>query len=88
MAWPSLIPSDCFHQTPTVFLSFPFHSALTLFAFLLKISDTDMIFSSTDNILDMLTIRYYKFRLTILCIQHWPMPEWKSPTVHPVTVTL
>ena len=58
-------------EAPALVLNSPFHSAVALFAYLLKIRD--IIFCSDDNILKMLTIRYYKLRLIILFIQHWPM---------------
>ena len=57
-----------------IFLSSPFHSTFILFAYLLKIRD--IIFCSDNNISKMFTIRYYKLRLIILFIQHWPM-SWK-----------
>ena len=60
----------------------PFHSASGLLAFLLKIRD--VIFSSNDEILNMLTICYYKLPLIIL---FYNTSLWMEKSVHPVNVT-
>lgn len=70
VARPSLISSYLLSPN-TILLNSPFHSALTLFAFFWK--TRDIVFSSNDNMLNMLTIRYYTLHLIILFIQHWPM---------------
>ena len=48
--WPGPLLFHVIASLNTIFLSYPVHSALTLFAFLLKIRET--IFNSHDNILN------------------------------------